>query len=117
MLKEHELGYLAGIIDGEGTLRTARYDKVDGGVNYYPRLTVVMTDKDIIDWLASSTGMGVTYSKPTKEAHHLNQWVWDVNKKNDTLDLLIVIRNLVGYRRRQKIDEILAKVTALEKGV
>ncbi len=53
MLKEKELGYIAGIIDGEGTIHINRSKGRNGEVNYLYDLIVAVSncDKRMIDYL------------------------------------------------------------------
>jgi hypothetical protein len=53
--------YLAGIIDGEGSMgfRRMRVKKCIGGISLQPRLRVSMCDKKLIFWLHSSFGGGL----------------------------------------------------------
>jgi len=58
-MSDLELGWVAGILEGEGcffvtTRKTAKY-----GPYVYARVTVCMTDRDIIERLQHVTGVGV----------------------------------------------------------
>jgi len=66
MYTQTQLAYLAGIVDGEGSLCIYRGGKRPR-IDYASRLLVVSTDRVLIDWLLEHFG-GLSYTrKPAKE--------------------------------------------------
>ncbi len=65
--------YLAGLIDGEGSIeiRKIKNEHSNGGVYYRPRIRVAVVDKYIIQWLKDSFG-GYIYVQRNSEKH--NNW-------------------------------------------
>ena len=59
-----DLIYLAGFIDGEGTisiLRNNRSEKRKRDIEYRPYLSVSNTNKEVLDWIVSVSGVGKVY--------------------------------------------------------
>jgi len=67
LLTELELAYIAGLVDGEGSIH-ASVSRAKG--TYYPYLCITMTHRGVIDWLASKTGNKAIYVAPP-EKHKL----------------------------------------------
>lgn len=61
LLTDIELAYIAGLVDGEGSIHATR--KQTKGT-YYPFLCVTMTSPDVIKWLASKVGNKAIYTAP-----------------------------------------------------
>lgn len=59
-LTEVEAAYIAGIIDGEGSIAIRR-DKGSGTSWYYPCLAIVNTDKNLMSWLHSKLHFSRTH--------------------------------------------------------
>lgn len=60
MLGEKTKGYIAGIIDGEGSLMVYPFKTKRGYIIYQARLAVCNTKKELIDYLMKTTGIGRT---------------------------------------------------------
>ena len=67
MWKEWELGYLAGMIDGEGSIYIQRR-LVHGHWSYHPRFQITNTNRPVMEWIHQTFG-GLIYDKPRK---HIN---------------------------------------------
>lgn len=80
-ISDIDAAYIAGIIDGEGTIAVNRRkpDKRNGPFyNYTPRIRVAMTSKNLVLWLQGVTGLGgVSYYK-ARNSKYLDQWEWNV---------------------------------------
>ncbi len=93
--------WVAGIIEGEGSIMALA---MSGGV--YPRVSVQMTDRDVLDRLQVSTTMGHV-SGPALRGESKPIWTWQVTRQFDVEALLEAIRPWMGVRRTSKIDEVL----------
>lgn len=75
-----QLAYLAGIIDGEGTVhigRTGARPRCD----YNVRIYVVSTDKILIDWLIGNFG-GLSYTRlPKPGSTWKTKYEWVIDRK------------------------------------
>lgn len=100
--------WVAGILEGEGCFHMER--------RRYPRITVQMTDEDVIRKLQMVTGVGKVngpynpHGRFTERTHWKPAWRWIVSRPEDVNPILNAIRPLMGERRGAKIDECLAFV-------
>lgn len=103
-----DLGWVAGIIEGEGCLRVSTHP-VDG--RHQPFVCVKMTDDDVIRRLHAVTGigrLGAPARSPSTPAHHKDQSSWIVAATSEVHSLLTAILPLLGDRRSAKALELLA---------
>lgn len=95
--------YIAGLIDGDGTIslfriRNARYPN---SYHLRPHVQVANTKKDIVLWLKETTGVGcVSYHRAKKE-HYRDYWSWDVYTLVDVKSLLEAILPYLKVRKKQ----------------
>lgn len=61
MWTEAQISYLAGIIDGEGSIYIQSRN-LKGSMDYFPRFQIVNTDKKLMDWIHQTFG-GNLYTK------------------------------------------------------
>lgn len=89
----HNLSYLAGLIDGEGTVGWHSC-----GRKQRPRfvIEIKMTCEPIIDWLINTYGGIKTYHLP-KNIHHLPQFRWKVQYKK-ALELYSEVKPLLKLK-------------------
>lgn len=67
MWNETQISYLAGIIDGEGSIYIQRRKTITGW-SYFPRFQIVNTNRKLMEWVHQTFG-GLIYDKPRK---HIN---------------------------------------------
>lgn len=103
--KTADIGYLAGIIDGEGCIQLR--DNHNKGKRFYPRVTVKMTDLDVLEKCQQITGAGIINTIKNVPEGHKPQWRWEINKQADAAAVLMMIFPLVSERRKQKIEQVL----------
>ncbi len=105
-----ELGWVVGLFEGEGCTYL-KNDSRRSHLNPHPVLQVKMVDKDVIDRLHSTTGIGNVYqSNPTVTGK--DTWVWRVSRDDDVVSLLRLMLPLMGERRSKKAREALVAVNA-----
>lgn len=87
-----ELAWTAGILEGEG---------------YFSRtgITVEMTDLDVVQKLQSLWGGNLYYPKD-RDPKWKTSYKWHLNI-SQSFKLMILIRDLMGVRRRARIDELI----------
>jgi len=110
-MSDLELGWAAGILEGEGcffvtTRKTAKY-----GPYVYARVMVCMTDRDIIERLQHVTGVGVLERvRQRKDPKHkpISQWI--VCRNQEAIELMVAVYPHMGTRRQARIREVLAQV-------
>lgn len=110
MIKDIDLGYVAGIVDGEGWIRLGGKD------NKFIRMAVSMTDLDVLERCQFITDLGKITGPYIKRKGNKNIWYWSINS-NDAAALLMTIYPLLSMRRQQKIVEVLSvwKKTPLDQ--
>ena len=73
-LEEVEKAYLAGIVDGEGTVTLTRHHKNE---THTPRVCVANNNLELLNWIKLKWG-GVIVSKKKYKIHHRDSYVWYV---------------------------------------
>ncbi len=102
---------MAGLLEGEGCFFSITYKTENYGPYTYARVTVCMTDRDILERLQQVTGIGrLEKSRARANPKHkpISQWI--VCKNQDAIDLMKAVYPWMGQRRRARIDEVLALV-------
>jgi hypothetical protein len=66
-ISEVDAAYLAGLIDGEGTIYIMRHSGRDGRSTYYPAISIMMTHEGVLRWVADKLQVAVAKipRKPT----------------------------------------------------
>lgn len=111
---EHRLAWLAGIVDGEGTIYAAlnkhRHVRRDGSQGQYLRLTVAVTNTDIlmieeVQQIAEAVGVKTRVER-IKKRRDLHKEQWDVRVRGgravETL-LEAILPYLVTKRSRAEV--------------
>jgi hypothetical protein len=103
-IKDTSLAYLAGIIDGEGSISLVRsHAKRTRGRYVYPLLRIANTDRAIIDWIAERIPFGARHyssamNERCKAVHHIG-WA-----SGDAIKLLsAVVPFLVAKQQQAEI--------------
>lgn len=103
-----DIAYLAGIIDGEGTIYIG-FDKTRG---YHLRFYVVNTDKRLIDWLKTTFGGSVYSRKSLKNPNWRRKYEWiNVNPE----DMLPEILPFLKIKKEQAMLAIKFRKTFVKK--
>ena len=105
---ENELYYLAGLLEGEGSFCAATN-------NYgrrYITIKVKMTDYDIIEWVANKWECNI-YTEHF-ENHYKTAYTVQLRRKAECIELLNMIKPLMGRRRAERITEILDEFECME---
>jgi len=71
-LEEVEKAYLAGIVDGEGTVTLTRHRKKE---TPGPRVAVANNNLKLLEWIKSRVG-GVIVSKKKRKPHYSDSYAW-----------------------------------------
>lgn len=106
-MSDLERGWLAGLLEGEGSFFLQKTN-VRGKYRYYPKITVVMTDLDIIERVSRIFGTSV-YVMPAsqmKQPHHKQQYRATLTGMR-AAGIMVDIAPLMGQRRREKINQVL----------
>jgi hypothetical protein len=109
-LTDYEWGYIAGLLDGEGTVDVRRHKKPNG-YYHYARLRISNTDKNAIFWLVHKLGgLVVTYKPKIKHYKTVYHYVLE-NSQNLKYVLIKLIPHLII--KRAKAEELVIFINAM----
>jgi hypothetical protein len=103
-MTKDDLNYIAGFIDGEGYIGL-KLIRLKPSVNYSPEVSVYNTNRQIIEWIGSIIGGGITKKKSYK-ANCKQGWKLYIQSQQKSLD---VCGLLIPYLRIKKNQAILLK--------
>lgn len=86
------LGYIAGIIDGEGCISHT--------TKGYWHVRVAMTDEPVIRWLAQFGG-NVQFEDRSHLLNRKNCWTWNVSRHRDVTTLLTAISPILIVKKER----------------
>lgn len=103
------LAYIAGLVDGEGCLHAAVQKRLAARnvtglrVDFTKCVTVQMTDRSVIEWLAEVTGVGtVTRHAPSKRRCGTKPiWNWRILGAGPIVQFLRAIRPYLRVKAEQ----------------
>lgn len=96
-MSDFDKGYMAGMIDGEGTIRLEK----DKRGCLHPRVSVANTNQDTLRKLQEMTGIGGFYIRENRGTNWKAVWMWNVNGIVDTKALLIQLKDCFIVKKRQ----------------
>lgn len=99
-----ELAWAAGLFEGEGTIRISRPSLSNWGAVF---VSVVNTDKQIIDWFHYRFA-GYVKSAGTPKGNRRDAWVWLIASKRAIAFLESIKPFIVRDAVRAKIDHVCA---------
>jgi LAGLIDADG-like domain len=98
-MKDWEAAYLAGIIDGEGSITLTRlHDKE----HRRPCITVASTDLELLEYLKILTNGHITKKKNYHPDRHQNSFTLSIKTKNHVLDTLKHIFPFLRVEKKKK---------------
>jgi intein/homing endonuclease len=99
MPTSEEWAWFAGLFEGEGSLSRCRPKKGAW------RLSLRMTDKDVIQRVASMLGGAMYDNRDRRKATHKQAWSWQEGSQSRINEIVTAIYPLMGARRKAKMDE------------
>lgn len=114
MWNQLTIGYLAGIIDGEGSVTFQR----NGRKTPNARVSVSMTDQDSINRIFELSGIGYVGGPYTRNGNNPNRkpyWTWQLYKASDIARLLCAIAPLLSERKQLKCLEAACSIQLRSK--
>lgn len=98
--------YMAGLIDGEGTIGVSRDHATR---NRVPYLSVSSTTKEIIDWLVENFG-GTASVQKVYQDHHKQSWSWKLRNKAQLFELIAQIEpHMLEPAKKARIKMLLTE--------
>lgn len=95
-LDEVEKAYLAGIVDGEGTVTLMKHHKNETPT---PNVVVANNNLQLLKWITSQIG-GTIVSKKKRMVHHHDSYAWSV-RQDRAIRLLNQIKQYLIIKRPQ----------------
>jgi len=114
-LTPYQIGYLAGILDGEGCIRiTEIYDKKRDYYGYGCRIHITNTNLKVLEFIKNYTELGkIHLEKQSKFEQYKAVYVWYISHRKDIKEFLnIIIEHLII--KKEKANLMLEFVNLLE---
>lgn len=110
-MKPEQLGWVAGIIEGEGSISVTAAQKI-GNVYTYPLVIVGMTDEDVVRRLHEWSGIGRVTGPfcPPSRGTNKPHWCWSVNKISHVEALCAAIAPFLSERRQEQVRVMRQKI-------
>lgn len=106
-----EIGYLAGIIDGEGTVRLQKCkQRANGDWHFVARVQVANSDLGLLEWLSSIGGF-VCEHRSTNVLKTRPHFHWEVSRTLEVRELLEVTFPYLRIKK-QRAEEVLNHIYA-----
>ena len=97
---DFDIGYFAGIVDGEGCIHCDKKHRVY-------RLHVSNTDTDLMEWLKERIGMGSYYREPTRQREHWTPaYTFVISAVCDLLGILKAIEPYLIIKKQRAQEAI-----------
>ena len=96
------LGYLAGIVDGEGCI-TRQVSRTKNGQSVHPVITVSNGHRPLLEYLQTATGFGNIRSAHGKNSTLNPAFNWSTQKRQDVYTLLTSLLPLLIVKKKQAL--------------
>lgn len=115
-LTDRQIGYFAGIIDGEGHICIVR-SKQKGGIYYAPIIGITNTDQSLIDKCIEIFKTGRYYSQKMKNPKHKTKLVYNIGSVKGVKQILTqIIDELTVKKKRAELVLEFIKVKESKTG-
>ena len=109
LLKDTEAAYIAGLIDGEGTITLSRRHRNE---NRQLVISISNNEKAILDYVLNKSGVGIITKKRIYAAHHSINFSYKVSNRQ-AYSLLQQISSYLKSHKRNRATLILDKYLCL----
>ena len=100
-LPVRDIAWFAGLLEGEGCFFNIQRA-------YAPRISLGMTDRDVVEKAAALVGNPSVYRRVTQHPKHKDQW-WFMLTGHRAVGVMFTIYPFMGVRRRAKIREVVSR--------
>jgi len=112
-LSDFDIGYISGLIDGEGCISLNCHKRKSSLINYYPYVSIANVDLTTLKWVNEVTGLGsVRRLVPPPPSERTEKWrqrpwtwskcyTWQVSSLADCYRLLKDIGHLLKIKKKQ----------------
>jgi len=117
-LTSEQVAWIAGIIEGEGSFIAEKRRNGEFATRVYAsaRITVNMTDRDVIEKLAELAGGRVNLERQ-KAPNRKDQWKWTFRGYENVIILTDLLRPWMFERRTGQLDHMLVVVNEVRQEV
>ena len=109
ILSPEEAAYLAGLIDGEGTIALTRRH---AGENRQLVLTISSTEAALVEWTRATLGVGKITRKTTTLPHHAPGLTFCISNRQ-ALDVLAQVAPFLRSYKRGRAELVLSRYLAV----
>jgi hypothetical protein len=102
----HIVAYLAGIIDGEGTITLSKIHRTSKF--RHPVISVSSTSYEILDFIHSHYGGSISNHKIYK-IHHKQSWIWKISYDNAIKFLADIYPYLLDKTKRHRTHLLITR--------
>jgi hypothetical protein len=112
IISDLDAAYLAGLIDGEGTITLSKIKK--SCVYKSTDISVASTTMDLLTFCRDTTNIGFISSKKNYKKHHKPSWTWRsrANQQN-----LVLLKQIIHYMKeplkKKRAEKILSELEYL----
>jgi hypothetical protein len=100
MMTDYELGWLAGIFEGEGCVSVTNTSGPSRKQRQWSAI-VNMTDEDVVRRFHRTVGIGSV--RPEPHPPHKTSWRWKIARQEDVLNFCALLGPHMGTRRMAKM--------------
>jgi len=111
ILANVDAAYLAGIVDGEGSIIIAKKRQAR---NTW-RLAVANTDIELLEWCKEKTGVGSVNEKKVYESHHKRSFSWQCYSSNAKDILEQLLPYMVIERKKESAMQCINELNAIKE--
>jgi len=97
-LRKTDAAYIAGLIDGEGTVTLSRKHKNE---NRQLCVSISSTELELVDFVSSVTGVGKITNKQASKSHHTHSYAYAVYNRQALGLLEQTMPYLKSYKRKR----------------
>src|SRR4029450_5738541 len=85
-----DVAYLAGLLDGEGSICIFRSTHRDGSPRHWINVTIGNTHHGVLEWIRSIFGVRIASNAEQYKPQNHETWRWRVNAKEAAITLRLV---------------------------
>lgn len=101
---EHNLGWLAGIVDGEGSIFLTRHHKTEFRA---PTISITNSSKTIIAEIVRITGINSVSKQKKYKAHHKQCYLWKTSYRKAIEIIKLVEPYLIDEKKKKRAQYLL----------
>lgn len=94
-----EAAYIAGIIDGEGSISLTKFHAIE---HRRPCISIASTDKELLVYIQSLSGGTINNKKNYNPDKHKDSYTLNIKKKDAVLSLLRIISPFLQVDKKRK---------------